>query len=143
MTRPGYSLIELIFVLMLSALLLGIAVAPIRHARNVLSVRAARSDIASLLAVTRSTAIMTGGAVLVVDVAGGAAWMEQGAGVRIGDVQHIAERHGVRLSASSGLLNIRYDALGIGRMSNATLRVNRGSVTGTLTISAYGRVRQS
>lgn len=143
MIKPGYSLIELTFVLMLSALLLGIAVAPIGHARDVLSVRAARADIAALLAATRSTAIMAGGAVLVIDVAEGAAWIEQGSGIRIGDVHPIAARHGVRLAAASPVLNIRYDALGIGRMTNAVMRVKRGSVTGTLTISAYGRVRQS
>ena len=128
---------------MLTALLIAIAAAPVSHARNVLSVRAARSDIASLLAVTRSTAIMSGGAELVVDIAGGAAWIEQGAGVRFGEVQNIADRHGVRLDAGSALLNIRYDPLGIGRISNTVLRVKRGSVTATLTISAYGRVRES
>lgn len=143
MTKSGYSLIELTFVLMLTGVLLGIAVGPISHARNVLAVRAARGDLASLIALTRSTAIMTGGAALVVDLDAGAAWIERETGTRVGDVHHIAERYGVRLTATSALLNMRYDALGIGRMSNATLRVQRGSVTGTLTISAYGRVRQS
>lgn len=143
MTRRGHSLIELMFVLMLTALLLAIAVAPVGYARDVLSVRAARGDIAGLLAATRSTAIMTGGAVLVVDVAEGAAWIEQGAGIRMGDVHRIGARHGVRLSAGSAVLEFRYDALGIGRMTNAVMRVRRGSVTGTLTVSAYGRVRQS
>lgn len=139
----GYSLIELTFVLMLSTLLLGLAAAPIGHARDVMSVRAARGDLASLLALTRATAVMTGGATLVVDIDAGSAWIEQAPGIRVGDVQHIAERHNVQLGAGSPLLSIRYDALGIGRMSNATLRVKRGSITGTLTISAYGRVRQS
>jgi Tfp pilus assembly protein FimT len=143
MIRPGYSLIELTFVLMVVTLLLGIAVPPIAHTRDVLAVRAARSDITGLLAVTRSTAIRSGGATLVVNMADGSAWIEKGAGVRIGDVQHIAARHGVRLTANQNLLNIRYDALGIGRMSSAVVRVRSGSVTGTITISAYGRVRQS
>ena len=139
----GYSLIELTFALMLSTLLLAIAAAPIGHARDVMSVRAARGDLVSLLALTRATAIMTGGATLVVDVDAGAAWIENTPGVRIGDVQHIAARHRVRMSASRPTLSIRYDALGIGRMSNATVRVKSGSVTGTITVSAYGRVRQS
>jgi Tfp pilus assembly protein FimT len=143
MTRPGYSLIELIFVLMLTALLVGVAVSPIRYTRDTLAVRAARSDIAALLAVTRSTAIMTGGATLIVNMDDGSAWIEKGTGERVGDVQHIAARHGVRLSAGRAVLTIRYDALGIGRMSNAVVHVRSGSVTGTITVSAYGRVRQS
>jgi prepilin-type N-terminal cleavage/methylation domain-containing protein len=141
--QNGYSLIELTIVMMLTALLLGMATAPIGHARDVMSVRAARGDLASLLALTRATAVMTGGAALVVDVAAGAAWIEQSPGLRVGDVQHIGARHDVLLTASSSRINIRYDALGIGRMSNATVRVKRGSITGTITISAYGRVRQS
>lgn len=143
MTRHGYSLIELTFVLMVTMLLLGVAVAPVRHARDVLAVRAARSEIAALLAVTRSTAIMTGGATLVVDVAAGSAWIEHGAGTRMGDVQHIGARHGVSLGANRALLSIRYDGLGIGRMSNAVVHLKSGSVRGTITVSAYGRVRQS
>ncbi|MBR9989777.1 MAG: prepilin-type N-terminal cleavage/methylation domain-containing protein [Gemmatimonadetes bacterium] len=143
MKRNGYSLIELTFVLVLGALLLAAAAVPIRHARDVMAVRAARGEVAALLALTRATAILAGGATLVVDVDAGAAWIERSPGVRVGDIQHVSARHGVRLTSSSSLLNIRYDALGIGRMSNATMRVMSGSVTGTITISAYGRVRQS
>lgn len=143
MTRPGYSLIELTFVLMLSALLLGVAVAPVRHARDVLAVRAARSEIAALVALTRSTAIRAGGATLVVDIDGGSAWIEGGAGTRVGDVRHIGARHGVSLVANRPILSIRYDALGVGRMSNAVVHLTSGSVRGTITVSAYGRVRQS
>lgn len=139
----GYSLIELTFVLMLTTILLGIAVAPISHARDVLAVRAARSDLSALLAVTRQTAIAAGGATLVIAVDSGQAWIERAPGNVVGDVQHIAERHGVQLTATSPVLNIRYDALGIGRLTNAVVRVKSGSVIGTVTVSAYGRVRQS
>jgi prepilin-type N-terminal cleavage/methylation domain-containing protein len=142
MNKRGYSLIELLFVLMLGTLLLAATAAPIAYARDVMAVRSARSEIAALLAVTRSTAIMAGGATLVVDIEQGTARIER-SGTTVGDVQHIALRHGVRLEASRPLLTIRYDALGIGRMSNATVRVRSGRVTGTITVSAYGRVRQS
>jgi Tfp pilus assembly protein FimT len=142
-TRNGYSLIELTFVLLLSTVLLAVGSAPVRYARDVLAVRAARSEIAALVSVTRSTAIMTGGATLVVDVAGGSAWIEHGGAIRIGDVQDIGARHGVSLTANRPLLSIRYDALGIGRMSNTVVHVTSGSVRGTITISAYGRARQS
>jgi prepilin-type N-terminal cleavage/methylation domain-containing protein len=140
--RAGYSLIELVFVLMLMAILLGIVTAPVARMRDVLAVRGARSELAALVAVTRSTAIAAGGATLVVDVEAGSAWIESG-GARVGDVQHIAGRHHVELTSSRARLSLRYDALGIGRMSNAVVRVKSGGVTGTITISAYGRVRES
>jgi prepilin-type N-terminal cleavage/methylation domain-containing protein len=143
MRNHGYSLLELTFVLMVSAIALAMAVAPIARARDILAVRAARSEIAGLLAMARSTAIRTGGAELVVDVAEGSAWLEEGAGQRVGAMHHIGARHGVALAANRTLLRFRYDALGIGRMTNAVVRVRRGSVTGAVTVSAYGRVRQS
>ena len=36
---------------------------------------------------------------------------------------------------------IRYDAIGLGRIANRTLRFERGRAVAGLTISAYGRVR--
>lgn len=140
--RPAYSLIESIFVLMLTALLIGIAAAPIAHTRDVLAVRGARAELAALVAVTRSTAIAVGGATLIIDIEAGSAWVER-SGTRAGDVQHIAERHGVELASNRGRLELRYDALGIGRMSSAVVRVASGRVTGIITISAYGRARVS
>ncbi|HEX6135803.1 MAG TPA: type II secretion system protein [Longimicrobiales bacterium] len=143
MNPDGHSLIELLLALSIAGILAGLAAPPLGHARDVLAVRAARAEIVSLAAVARSTAILTGGATLVIDVSAGSAWVEAPAGVRIGDVQHPGSRHGVSLTAQSPRLSLRYDGLGIGRMTNAVLRVRSGRVTGTLTVSAYGRVRQS
>jgi hypothetical protein len=39
-------------------------------------------------------------------------------------------------------LLLRYDALGIGRLANATIVVRRGAAQSTFVVSAYGRVRQ-
>ena len=143
MTRHGHSLLELTLVLVIVAILTGLAAAPLGHARDVLAVRAARAEVVSLAAVARSTAIMTGGAALMVDVGGGRVWIETASGARVGDVQHVGSRHGVLLQAARPTLSVRYDGLGIGRLGNAVLRVRRGVVTGTVTVSAYGRVRQS
>jgi Tfp pilus assembly protein FimT len=140
--RAAYSLIELIIVLMLTAILIGIATAPIAHTRDVLAVRGARAELAALVAVTRSTAIAVGGATLIIDIDAGSAWIER-SGSLVGDVQHIAERHRVELIANRTRLDLRYDALGIGRMSSAAVRIVSGRATGTITISAYGRARLS
>lgn len=140
--RAAYSLIELIFVLLLTALLIGIVAAPLAHTRDVLAVRGARAELAALVAMTRSTAIAVGGATLIIDIDAGSAWIER-SGARVGDVQHIAERHGVELAANRSRLDLRYDALGIGRMSSAVVRVVSGRASGSITISAYGRARLS
>jgi hypothetical protein len=38
-------------------------------------------------------------------------------------------------------VRIRFDGLGIGRLANTVLRVERRNVSATVTVSAYGRVR--
>ncbi|HEX6308348.1 MAG TPA: GspH/FimT family pseudopilin [Longimicrobiales bacterium] len=143
MRRTGHSLIELLLVLAIAAILTGVAAAPLGHARDVLAVRAARDEIVSLAALARSTAVMTGGARLVIDVPAGTAWVETPAGAPVGEVHYPGARHRVSFAAASSPLHIRYDGLGIGRMTNTVLHVRSGRVTGTLTVSAYGRVRQS
>jgi Tfp pilus assembly protein FimT len=142
--RPhnGHSLIELTIALLICAILAGTAVPPLLHGRRVLAVRAAAAELAGLLAVARATAIESGGATLVLDVAAASAWTETDDGTRIGDIVHIGARHGVALEADrSSPVRIRYDALGIGRFAAASLRVRSGRALAALTVSAYGRVR--
>lgn len=143
MNRRGYTLIELALVLAVIGVAAGVVVGPAGHVRDVLAVRSARAELSGLTAIARSTAILTGGAALVVDIPDGSASIQTLSGERVGDVRDIAARHGVSLEASSSLVRIRYDALGIGRMANAVIRIRAGNVTGTITVSTYGRVRQS
>lgn len=139
----GFTLIELMMTLCITAVLAGLVAAPIAHTRDILAVRGARAEIAALAAAARATAIAAGGASLLVDVRAGSAWIEARGDTTSGGVHAIADRYGVELESAREHLTIRYDALGIGRMSNAVLRVRSGSITGTVTVSAYGRVRQS
>jgi len=37
---------------------------------------------------------------------------------------------------------LRFDALGVGRMTSRTFRVRRGSAEAGLTVATYGRVRR-
>ncbi len=53
----------------------------------------------------------------------------------------LAARHGVRADAGRPSLRLRYDGLGIGRIANSTIRLQRGTAEAGLSISAYGRVR--
>lgn len=141
LTRSGTTLLELLFALIITTIVATMALPSLLHARRVLAVRAARAEVAAALASARSAAVLNGGAALHIDTARGVVWLESSDGVRIGDARPIAARHGVALEAERTPLVIRYDALGIGRLANATVRVRRGDVVAALTISAYGRVR--
>ena len=140
-TRPGTTLYELIFALVITAIVATMALPSMLHARRVLAVRAARADLAAAIATARSAAVLTGGAAVTIDVAHGMVWVETGDGRRIGDAQPVAARHGVTLEADRTSITLQYDALGIGRLANASIRVRRGDVAAALTVSAYGRVR--
>jgi prepilin-type N-terminal cleavage/methylation domain-containing protein len=139
--RTGYSLIELIFVLLLFGVAAARAVPPLQQARDATAVRAARAELTGALAVARSTAILAGGATLVIDLPEGSAVVETAAGVRTGAVYDIGARYGVSLAAERASMSLRFDALGIGRMANAQLRITRGRQEAPWVVSAYGRVR--
>ncbi|MBW3553408.1 MAG: hypothetical protein KY466_07860 [Gemmatimonadetes bacterium] len=139
--RAGTSFLELIVVLALLGLLLGIAAPPALRWRDVLAVRAARDELAAGVATARATATAAGGAALILDVSAGVFWITTADG-KAGLVTDVASRYGVRIEGADGLVEIRYDAVGIGRLSNRTLRFRRGRAEAGLVVSAYGRVRR-
>lgn len=141
-SRSAFTLIELTLVLAILAALAAVATPLLGHGRRVLSVHNAATELAGLIALTRATAIATGGATLVIDLGTGTAAIESAAGLRSGDPQPIAPRHGVTLAADrTSPLRIRYDALGIGRLAATTIRIASDDVRATVIISSYGRVR--
>lgn len=139
-THAGTSFLELTVVLALVGLLLGIAAPSTLRWRDRVAVRAARDDLAAGLAAARATAAAAGGAALVLETGSARFWIAAG-GVA-GPVTDLAERYRVRVEGGSGTIEVRYDALGIGRLANRTLRLRRGAAEAGLTISAYGRVRR-
>lgn len=138
--RTGTSFLELIIVLSLLGILLGIAAPPALRWRDVLAVRAARDEVAAALAVVRATATAAGGAALVLDAPAGVFWIAAD-GSR-GPARDVGRRYGVEIAGADGLVEIEYDALGIGRLANRTLRFRRGGAEAGLVVSAYGRVRR-
>ena len=138
--QAGTTFLELIVVLALLGLLLGIAAPPALRWRDVLAVRAARDQLAAALATTRATATAVGGAALVLDGSAGVYWIVTRG--RTGPVTDVGGRFGVAIEGADGLVEIPYDALGIGRLANRTLRFRRGRAEAGLVVSAYGRVRR-
>jgi prepilin-type N-terminal cleavage/methylation domain-containing protein len=141
-TRSAYTLVELALVLMVLGILAGLVVRPLSRARDELVVRAARNEVAAAIAVTRATAISSGGATFILDTESGTGWIETAGGHRVSDGFAVAARYGVSVSSDrTPPLALRFDALGIGRLANAVIRVRRARAEATLTVSAYGRVR--
>lgn len=144
-TNTGMTLVELVFVLLLLGVLLGLASPPLMRGLHRHAVRSARDVIAAELARARTVAVARGGAVLVLDLAGGQCWIETVAGDTAGSPIQLAREFRVDLAvdgADDDQLALRFDGLGIGRMMNRTIRIRRGEAEVGLTLSTHGRVRR-
>jgi prepilin-type N-terminal cleavage/methylation domain-containing protein len=141
MRRSGFTLLELALVLALLALLLSAAAPGLTRARATLASRAARAEIIAAIAATRALAVLTGGAQLVVTPAGELR-VERADGTLLREPIHLAARYGVAIETERDLpVVLRYDGLGIGRMTSTTVRIRRRDAVLTVTVSAYGRAR--
>lgn len=139
--RPGYTLIELITVMAVLAMLLGVAVPPALRWRDAAAVRSARDEFAAGLAWTRVAAASHGGATLVLDPATGRFWTRTAG--RDAPPTDLGAQYGVHVDpGTTGPVVFHYDALGIGRLTNRTVRLRRGSAEAGVTVSAYGRYRR-
>ncbi|HEX9107250.1 MAG TPA: hypothetical protein VF832_08475 [Longimicrobiales bacterium] len=140
--RPGHSLLELSFVLLLLGVLLGAGLPPLRRAMAWAQARSARDAVALQAARARALAVARGGADLVLDLPHARAWIESSdtvlAPVVLGDERLLI------LSADGSpadTVRIGWDGLGVGRIASRTLRFRAGAAEARLTVSGYGRVR--
>lgn len=136
------SLTELLLALSISALLALIAAPSLRHARDVVNVRAARETTFALAARTRSVALERSGAALIIETDPPVVSIVDSDGRPV-DTESLAP-FDVRLEVdgTAGRVGVVYDSRGIGRMASSTLRIARGDARAGLTISSYGRIRR-
>jgi len=141
-SRSGYTLLELLCGLTLLAVLLGMVSLPAAYAGDVLAARAARSAIMAAAAATRAVAVQHGGADLYLDAADGALAVTSRDGLVADTLGRLVRDYHVSIElGEAGHATLRFDALGIGRLANRTVRINRGRVSAGVTFSAYGRAR--
>lgn len=138
----GYTLVELAAVLLLLALA-GAAVAPAgRRLRDRAAVVAARESVAGLVAEARASALAWGGSSVHLEADPWRAWYVAGDSVR--RALALERELGVTVLLSRGRpsTEVRFDALGLGRVASETLRFARGEAVSGLVLSGYARVRR-
>lgn len=141
-TRNGFTLLELVVATALTGLLLAMAAPAASRWHDGAAVRAARDEVAAALAWTRIAAAAHGGASLWLDSASVSFWTATADGGATAAVD-LGDRYGVWIQVGSDRpVEIRYDALGLGRIGSRTVVVRRGGAERGLTVAAYGRVRR-
>jgi Tfp pilus assembly protein FimT len=133
------SMPELVAVLVLTAIILGIAVPQVRVAAERAAVRGAVADVVTTLSTARQLAVSHGGGVSVsIDAPAGVIRV-----LRRGDTvmtRRIGTSFGVTLRSSRD--SLAYDGRGLGSgAANLTFVVLRGTTADTVVVSRLGRVR--
>jgi prepilin-type N-terminal cleavage/methylation domain-containing protein len=142
---PGHTLPELLIVLAILAIAASMTAPRVRSGLDVYAVRAARDATAAALAQARALALARGSAIAIVDGAMATVAVEAPAGRPVGGTVHVRGLFHVDIDmdgAPAATVTLRFDALGIGRFSNHTLRFQRGGAAAHLTLSSYGRPRR-
>jgi prepilin-type N-terminal cleavage/methylation domain-containing protein len=136
----GHTLIELLFVLLLFGITAAAVTPAAREYRDRAAVIAAREAVIGLLAQARLSAIERGGARVQIVPAGGRAESIVGDSV----MRSIRLRGDfgvdVRSGGAADTVDIRYDALGLGRVASQTVDLARGDEVAELVVSSFGRV---
>lgn len=143
--HAGFTLLELVIVLAVLGVLVALALPPLRRGLDAFAVRSARDVIVASIARARVAAVAHGGARLVVDPRAAEIRIERSDGRPIVPPTDLARRYGVRFAAAGAevdSIEVRFDALGIGRSLGASVGIRRGAAEAGLTIAAYGRVRK-
>lgn len=139
MARRGFSLLELIVVILIAGIIGALALPRLANVRDAAAVRGAVGELGALYGAARQEAIARRAAVTVrIDTAGRAVEL------RVADVRLVrralGETYGVSLGTNRD--STVYDPRGIGfGLSNVTIVVRRGAMVDTVTTSRLGRVR--
>ena len=140
--RAGFSLLELIGVLVLLAVAVSLASPPLHDLRDRLSTVGAREEVVGLLTRARGEALRRGGSLVVVS-------RDPPEVLLIADtlVQERIDlwaryRTELFISGGSSRVELYFDSSGLGRMTARSFTFRRGSAVSRLVISAYGRMRR-
>ena len=139
-SSPGFTLLELITVIVLLGLALGELLPVGSHLLDRMAVLGAREAAVGLIHRARMEAVARGGARLEVESSPPA--MKIVAGAPSQTIEAVAFDEGVILALSGDResVELTFDAMGVGRVASQTLRFSRGSAQAELVVSSFGRV---
>ena len=140
--RNGFTLLELLVVLVLAGILADLGLRPALRQLDRWAVLSAREEVASLVAIARVRAVGTVGATLALDEVTGS--VEVHSAVWPDTIVRFGERHGVALEivGSAQTVMLRFNALGLGQVASRRLRFVRGKASADLVLSSHGRLRR-
>ncbi|MEQ1857832.1 MAG: hypothetical protein ABL963_15365 [Longimicrobiales bacterium] len=138
----GHTLVELVFVLLLTGVAVSTVAPAARRQRDRTAVVGAREAVVGVLSEARSAAIEVGTASVRLTVHPPAAelWVD-GTLTRVVRLD-VAFGVSVALGGTATAADLAYDALGVGRVASQTVVLRRGAESADLIVSAYGRVRR-
>lgn len=138
----GYTLIELIAVLMLLAVGVSALAPTARRLADLSAVNAAREELVALLSEARAVAMRAGASTVTVAADPPLARIEaRGVSIRSFDFGS-GRAVGLSLGSDRDSVSMRFDGLGLGRFSSQTIEVSRGEISALVVVSSYGRVRR-
>lgn len=143
--RAGTTLAELILTISIMAAVAAFALPQLTGARDEYAVRAARDAAAALVDRTRSLAQLRGSGRVLVDPRASEIRIEAPIGTPVAGSLSPRAEWGAEVLLSGrpvGVLALDFDARGLGRLANRTLRFRRGDREARLSLSTYGRVRR-
>jgi prepilin-type N-terminal cleavage/methylation domain-containing protein len=144
-SRGGTTLPELLVVLAILAVVATMTMPRVGRALDVYATRAARDGLAAAVGRARVLAIARGSAAVRLDAAAGSLEVRAPAGAAAAEDLPLSSLFGVRCEldgSPAAVVLLHFDALGIGRFSNYTLRCHRNGAEAFLTLSSYGRPRR-
>ena len=138
----GHTLVELLFVLVLTGTTVASLAPTARRQRDRSLVLGAREAVVGLLAEARLAAMETGSAGVRITTSPAAAEVFVGTAPLRRAALHADYGVAVSLSGSAASVDVAFDALGLGRLASQTITFRRGAESAELVVSGYGRVRR-
>ncbi|MFP3948620.1 MAG: Tfp pilus assembly protein FimT/FimU [Longimicrobiales bacterium] len=122
---------------------LATAVPRFQDARDRIAVRAAREAVIGFLSRARYHAVLRGGAEVLVSEPSQTVALTSAAGVV--ETLHLSRDYGVELAIEGGTteVGLRFDGLGLGRVTSRTFLFRRGTAVSRVVLSSYGRARRA
>lgn len=133
---------EMVTVVTLMALLVAELLPAARKQRNRMAVVGAREEVAGVFHRARMAAVARGGATITLRALPPQVRLSAGGETLLR--ADLEREYGIELTLSRNrsVVDLHYDALGIGRVASQTLIVARGGEEVRLVVSSYGRVRR-